>query len=106
LSEAVKWIEAQNQGAPVRLLAEAKDSWGLQGNALATGVNPPPRMVEWLKWVEQIQRNEIFVARVNHPALRLLGAKYLITDRKMEPTTRPAVAMAPAPTRRLFGRGE
>jgi hypothetical protein len=104
LANALKWVQGQNQGATVRVLAEGNDSWEVPGNALAT-VSGPKRTKEWLAWAEQIQRYEIFLARVDHPALRLLGTKYLITDRRWEQTTRPAMVTATAPARRLFGGG-
>jgi hypothetical protein len=103
LANAVNWTRDQNQGTPVRVLAEGNDAWEVPGNALATMPNGPKRTRDWLGWAEQIQYNEVFLARVEHPALRLLGAKYLITDRRWEPATRPMTAPATAPPRRFFG---
>jgi hypothetical protein len=104
LVEAAKWAERQSEASQVRVITEGNHSWEIRDNALGSGPGAPERVRHWLQSAEQIDKNEISLATVGHPALRLLGVKYLISDRRMEPTIRPATTTAPAPTRRLFGR--
>jgi len=97
LREAAQWVAKQgesSQAEQVKFIAAQKEAEQIGGNILAASVVVPRRSVDWLEEI----------AGVNHPAVRLLGVKYLITDRKLEPATRPTTAPAPAPTRRLFGR--
>ncbi len=99
--EAVRWIAQQNPGAHLRVLAQGVHAWQVPGNALATAPGQPQRVRQWLEGMERIEKNELSLERVEHPALRLLGAKYLIADYpQMYGFYREASATAPATTQR------
>jgi len=99
MREAVDWVQKQND--PGKFIAEGDNAWAIPTNVLAPAVTPQ-RTGLWLEVVGKISGLQRHFEEIDHPALRLLGVKYLITNRKLEPTTRPATA--PAPTRRLFVR--
>src|SRR5438046_1130885 len=74
MREAVEWVGKQND--PGRFIAEGDNAWAIPANVLAPAV-VPQRTRLWLEVVEHVSELQKRLEEIDHPALRLVGVKYL-----------------------------